>query len=336
VIRLRSYDTRTSFGATRPTPAAILAAVLVLIALASPAAAQDVHLLVIGGVGGDEAHSAQFHKWASAVIDAAAKRGLPEANITYLAERIELDPKRIKLRSTRDNVMQAFAELAKRTRTNDEIVVLLIGHGTFDGKVAAFNLPGPDLAAADYAKLLERFPTQRIAFVHTGSSSGAFIPVLAGPARTIVAATRTGGERNETRFPEYFVEALAGEEADRDRNGRVSILEAFDFAKNRVAASYEKGGHLLTEHATLDDGSEGKFAATQYLIPPRSRSAEMAQADPKLRTLVEERDAIDRQIADLRQRKDRVAEAEYQQQMEKLLTELALKDRAIREIEAKK
>jgi hypothetical protein len=303
---------------------------------AAPAAAQDVHLMVIAGVGGDEAHSTQFHKWASSVIDGAKTHGLPDEAITYLAERTELDPARIKLRSTRENVTTAFADLAKRVKVNDEIIVLLIGHGTFDGKTAAFNLPGPDLAAADYAKLLEKFPTQKIAFVHTGSSSGAFVPVLAGPARTIVAATRTGGERNETRFPEYFVQALAGEEADSDRNGRVSILEAFEFAKNRVAATYEKGGHLLTEHATLDDGSEGKFASTQYLAPPRSRSAEMAKADPKLRGLVEERDALDREIAALRLRKDRMNETEYQQQLEKLLTDLALKDRAIRELEAKK
>jgi len=323
---------RRSFGVRGPTFVTLALTLL----LATPALAQDVHLLVIAGVGGDEAHSTQFHKWASSVIDGAKKSGLSDEAITYLAERTELDPARIKLRSTRENVTAAFADLAKRVKVNDEIIVLLIGHGTFDGKTAAFNLPGPDLAAADYAKLLEKFPTQRIAFVHTGSSSGAFIPVLAGPARTIVAATRTGGERNETRFPEYFVQALAGEEADSDRNGRVSILEAFEFAKNRVAATYEKGGHLLTEHATLDDGSEGKFASTQYLAPPRSRSAEMAKADPKLRGLVEERDALDREIAALRLRKDRMNETEYQQQLEKLLTNLALKDRAIRELEAKK
>jgi hypothetical protein len=313
---------------------AVAAAFLLFSAV--PAAAQDVHLLVIGGVGGDEARSAQFHKWASSIIDAAAKRGVAGENITYLAERTELDPARIKLRSTRENVTQAFAALAGRVKVNDEIVVLLIGHGTFDGKTAAFNLPGPDLGAADFDKLLDKFPTQRIAFIHTGSSSGAFIPALAGPARTIVAATRSGGERNETRFPEYFAEALSGEEADRDRNGRVSMLEAFDFAKNRVAASYEKGGHMLTEHAMLDDGSEGKFAASQYLAPPRSRTVEMAKADPKLRALVEERDTLDREIAALRQRKDQMNEAEYQQQLEKLLTELALKDRSIRELEAKK
>jgi hypothetical protein len=306
------------------------------LAAAAPAGAQDVHLLVVGGVGGDEAHAAQFHKWASAIVDAAKARGVPEANIGYLAERTELDPARIRARSTRENVTQAFADLAAKTKPNDEIVILLIGHGTFDGRQAAFNLPGPDLTAPEFGKLLDRFPTQRIAFVHTGSSSGAFLQALAGPARTIVTATKTGGERNETRFPGFFVEALTGDVADRDRNGRVSILEAFDFAKNRVAASYEQGGHLLTEHATLDDGSEGKFAATQYLAPPRSRSAAMANADPKLRALVEERDALEREVAALRQRKDRMNEAEYEQQLEKLVTDLALKDRAIRELEAKK
>lgn len=311
-------------------------ALAIALFLATPAAAQDVHLLVIAGVGGDEAHSTQFHKWATTVIDAAIKSGLPESSITYLAERTELDPARIKLRSTRENVLAAFADLAKSAKVNDEIIILLIGHGTFDGKTAAFNLPGPDLAAPEYAKLLEKFPTQRIAFIHTGSSSGAFVPVLAGPARTIIAATRTGGERNETRFPEYFVQGLSTDEADSDRNGRVSILEAFEFARNRVAASYEKGGHILTEHATLDDGSEGKFASTQYLAPPRSRTAEIAKADPKLRALVEERDALDKEIAALRLRKNQMNDAEYQQQLEKLVTDLALKDRAIRELEAKK
>jgi hypothetical protein len=307
-----------------------------LLLLAAPASAQDVHLLVIGGVSGDEAHSTQFHTWASSLVDSAKRRGIADANITHLAERTGLDPARIGARSTRENVAQAFGDVAARSKPNDEIVIVLIGHGTFDGKQAAFNLPGPDLTAPDYARLLDKFPTQRIAFVNTGSSSGAFLPVLAGPARTIVTATKTGGERNETRFPAFFIEALVGDEADRDRNGRVSILEAFDYAKIKVAATYEQGGHILTEHATLDDGSEGTFAATQYLAPPRSRSAEMAKADPKLRALVEERDTLDRQIADLRQRKNAVDPARYEQDLERLLTDLALKDRAIRALEAQK
>lgn len=323
-------------GEVRKTMIRALSLVLVLAAPATRAAAQDVHLLVIVGVGGDEAHTTQFHKWATTMVDVAKKHGVPEANITYLGERTELDPAKMRAQSTREDVVQAFADLAKRATANGEIFIVVIGHGAFDGHQAAFNLPGPDLTAPEFAKLLDKFPTQRIAFVHTGSSSGAFTSVLAGPARTIVTATKTGGERNETRFPAFFVEAFEGDAADRDRNGRVSILEAFDYAKAKTAAAYEQGGHLLTEHATLDDGSDGKLAATQYLAPPRSRSAEMAKADPALGALVEQRDAVERQIANLRQRKQSMDQTRYEQQLEALLTDLALKDRAIRELEAEK
>ena len=305
-------------------------------ASARPAAAQDTHLLVIVGVGGSEEHSAKFHGWATAVVDAAKEHGIAEGNVTYLGQQPGPEPGSPSARATRESVTQAFADIAKRAAPNDEVFVLLIGHGSFDGRQAAFNLSGPDLAAPDYARLLERLALQRVVFVNTASSSGAFLPVLAGPGRTIVTATKPGGERNETRFPEFFVEALAGEEADRDRNGRVSALEAFDYARTRVVNSYEQGGHLLTEHAALDDGSEGKFAATQYLAPPRSRTAEMANADPALRLLVEERDGLEQQVAALQQRKGSLDPAAYEQQLEKLLTDLALKSREIREFEAQK
>ncbi len=175
----------------------------------------------------------------------------------------------MKARATRENVTKAIGDIATRAKPNDEIFILLIGHGSFDGKNGAFNLPGPDLGAGDYAALLDQFKTQKVTFVNTASSSGAFLQPLAGPARTVVAATKTGGERNETRFAEYFVEALASESADSDRNGRVSVLEAFNYASAKVKTSYEQAGQILTEHATLDDGSEGKLAGSLYLAPPR-------------------------------------------------------------------
>lgn len=313
-------------------------AVLVALVLCTPvhAGAQDTHLIVIAGVGGSEEHTAKFNTWAGAVVDAAKKRGVADANVIYLGERTELDPARMKGRSTRDNVVKAFTDTAARARANDDVIVLLIGHGSFDGKVAAFNLPGPDLTADDYKPLLEKLRLQRVAFVNTASSSGAFLQALAGPGRTIVTATKTGGERNETRFAEFFVEALSGDAADRDRNGRVSIAEAFDFARTKVTAAYEQAGNLLSEHASLDDGAAGKLAAAQFLAPQRSRSVEMANADPALRGLVTERDALERQIAELKLRKDGMDAAQYDQQLEKLLTELALKTRAIRDLEAKK
>jgi hypothetical protein len=302
----------------------------------SPARAQDVHLLVVAGVGGDEEHVKQFNTWALAALDAAKKQGVLDANVTYLGESAELGGARMKGRATREAVTKAFADMAAKAKPDDQIFILLIGHGSFDGRMAAFNLPGPDLTAADYAGLLDRFTTQRISFVNTASSSGGFLEPLKGPARTIVTATRTGGERNETRFAQFFIEALAAEPADRDRNGRVSMQEAFDFATAKVKASYEQGGHILTEHATLDDGSEGKLASTLYLAPERSRSAAAQQASPELRALLEQRDALERDVNALRLRKDSLPADQYDAQLEKLLTDLALKTRAIRELETKK
>jgi hypothetical protein len=305
----------------------------VAISLPRPVTAQDIHLIVIVGAGGDEEHSARFHKWASAVVDSAKKRGMAAANVAYLGEKQDAS---VNGRATKEAVTKAFQDAAKRAKPDDELFVLLIGHGSFDGRIGAFNILGPDLTAGDYATLLDLFKTQKIAFVNTASASGAFLQPLGGPNRAVVTATKTGGERNETRFPEFFVEAMNGEAADTDRNGRVSVQEAFNFALARVKDAYEKEGHILTEHATLDDGNEGKFAATQFLAPRGSRVSASASADPAMRGLLEQRDALEEQIAQLRLKKDAMDAARYEEQLEKLLTDLALKSRAIRELEAKK
>ncbi|MFN7984964.1 MAG: C13 family peptidase [Vicinamibacterales bacterium] len=312
-----------------------MVAACLLFAVAPHASAQDVHVLVVTGVSGDDEHAVQFQKWAGAVVDAAKKHGVLDANVNWLAEAPDKDP-RIKGRASRDGVVKALTDLAAKAKANDEVFILLIGHGSFDGKTAAFNLPGPDLTADDYKTLLQKFPSQKVVFVNTASSSGAFVSTLAGPARTIVTATRTGGERNETRFAEFFVQALDAEEADRDRNGRVSVQEAFDYAASKVKAAYEKEGHILTEHATLDDSAQGKLAGTMYFAPERSRTAAAQSADPALRALLEQRDGLERQVNDLRLRKDSMDPAAYDQQLEKLVTDLAVKTRQIREFENKK
>ena len=309
---------------------------LVVLVLGGSAFAQESHLLVITGVGGDDEHSQSFHKWATAMIDAAKKKdGLPDSNIIYLSEKPELDPKLIQGKSTKENVQKAFADLAAKARPSDTVLVVLIGHGSFDGRVAAFSMPGPDLTATDFAALLGKLSTQRVAFVNTSSSSGAFLPTVAAPGRVVVTATKTGGERNETRFPEYFVEAFGDESADRDRNGRVSVVEAFDYAKSKVVKAYEQEGHILTEHATLDEGGGPGLAASLFLAAPQN-ALKVDTSDPAMRALVEERDKIEREIAALKLMKPSMDEAKYDAQMEKLLTELALKTKAIRDRQSKK
>ena len=309
---------------------------LAILLLPVSAAAQDTHLLVITGVGGDEEHTKNFHKWASAMIETAKKKdGLPDDDIIYLSEKPELDPARIKGKSTKEGVEKAFSDIAQRARPNDAVFVILIGHGSFDGHQAAFNLPGPDLTAADFARLLGKLATQRVAFVNTASSSGAFLPTVAGAGRVIVTATKTGGERNETRFPEFFVEAFNDDTADRDRNGRVSIAEAFEYAKSRVTKAFEQQGLLMTEHAALDEGPGTGLAASLFLAAPQG-TLKVDTSDPAVRALADQRDAIEKQIAALKLMKPSMDEAKYNAQMEKLLTDLAVKTKEIRDLQTKK
>ena len=305
----------------------IVAAAFFLLCSA-PAFAQQTHLLVITGVPGDDEHAQQFQKWATSFIDAAKKKdAVPDANVTYLSDK----------QSTRVGVEKAFADLAARVKPNDGVVVLLLGHGSFNGTQAAFNQLGPDLTVDEWAKLLGRLPAQRVAFVNTTSSSGAFLPAIAAPGRVVITATKTGGERNETLFPEYFVASFNDAAADRDRNGHVSVAEAFEYARTKVVQAFQQKGLLLTEHAVMDDGGEGRLAATMFLGTGRAEGALAVDlSDPAMKQLADEKDAIDQQIAALKLKKNTMDEAQYDAQLETLLTGLALNTKAIRDLQAKK
>ena len=313
-------------------------ALLLFCSVAHPASAQDTHLVVIVGVAGDQEHSDKFHKWATTLIDAARRQdGVADGNILYLAEKPEADPARITGRSTRENVEETFADLSWRVGPNDQVFVVLFGHGSFDGHKATFNLPGPDLTAEDYAKLLDKIAAAHVVFVDTTSASGAFLQPLAAANRVIVTATKTGGERNETEFPQYFVEAFATGAADKNRDGRISVMEAFEYARTKVTQAYQQKGLLLTEHAAIEDGSGGSLATTLFMQSPRARSAAIAAtADPALRSLLEQKLALEDQIAALKLRKPKMDPADYDQALEKLATDLALKTRAIQQLEGKK
>jgi hypothetical protein len=290
--------------------------------------AQPTHLLVITGVPGDEEHAQKFQQWAATFIDAAKQKdAVPDANITLLADR----------QATKAGIEKAFADLSARLKPSDAVLVLLLGHGSFNGTQAAFNHWGPDLTVEKWAKLLARLPAQRVAFVNTSSSSGAFLPAVAAPGRVVITATKTGGERNETQFPEFFVAAFGDAAADRDRNGHVSVGEAFEYAKTKVAQAFQQKGLLLTEHAVMEDGGEARLASALFLGTGRAEGALAVDlSDPAIKALSDEKDALDQQIAALRQKKNTMDEAQYAAQLEKLLTDLALKTKAIRDLQAKK
>jgi hypothetical protein len=111
---------------------------------------------------------------------------------------------------------------------------VLIGHGTFDGKEAKFNLVGPDFSATELAAWLQ--PVHRpLAVIDTASASGPFINKLSARDRVLITSTRSGHEENYARFGQYLAEAIADPQADLDKDGQTSLLEAFLTASHRVA-----------------------------------------------------------------------------------------------------
>jgi hypothetical protein len=170
------------------------------------------------------------------------------------------------------------------------------------------------------------------------------VAALSGKDRTVITATRTDGERNQTRFGEFFAEALASDDADMDKDGRVSMLEAFTWARRRVIESYERDGQLRTEHPVLDDdgdgrgaeepgqpGGDGALARTLFLSAGSPRDLPGADAGPEVRALIATREAIEERIAALKASKEKTDPAAYAADLERLLIELARTSAAIKE-----
>jgi len=306
------------------------------------AKAQATHILVIAGLSGDAEHGATFTGWANGFIDAATDvHGVPIESVVYLGEKPAEDS-RITARSTSDNVRQAVADLSASAQAGDQVFILLIGHGSYSAGESRFNLPGRDLSATDFSLLLDQLSEQAVAFINVSSSSGGFVEALSGEGRTIITATKTGMERNEATFGEHFVKAFAEEGSDLDKDERVSLLEAFQFARQEVARAYEQDGRLLTEHAMLDDNGDGEgsdepglgqadgaLAQTMFLMSAAAAAAQSTD-DPILQGLFEERAGLQRQIDELRALRGQMDPERYEAALEDLLVELALKNREIR------
>jgi hypothetical protein len=326
--------------------ARLCAVLLLVLAGAAPAAAQTVHLAVIVGLSGNPEHAELFLRWAGTLVDGAIARGVTRDHIIYLSEQPEQDTKRAAGKSTKDEIEKRFAAMAKTAAEDDVVIVVLIGHGSFDGKIAKFNLPGPDMTPADFDVLLKKLPSRHVAFVNTASSSGPFLAELSGPGRTIITATRTGAERFATLFGGHFIDALFSDAADADKNKRISLLEAFNSAKLETTRSYEREGIMLTEHPLLDDsgdkqgsptpsteGKNGPVAAVLSL--GTAASGEALPEDPKLRALMVERRNLERRVEGLKLLKTSMDPAKYASELETLLTELAVKSKQIRDLGGK-
>ena len=304
-------------------------------------------LLIVVGLAGDPEHGELFHKWGAELAESATRLGIPADRVVYLVDQPAEAEARVTGRATVEEINKAFDRFARQGTADDAVYVVLIGHGSYDGRMAKFNLPGPDVSAADFATQFKRLPSKQIVFVNTASASGPFINELSGAGRTIITATRSGAENYATLFGGYFVDAVSGEEADADKNRRVTMLEAFQFAKAAVQRAYDKEGLLATEHAVLDDNGdkvgspEPSTAAADGKVASMVSIGSAADAtplptDPQLRALVLEQRDLEHRVESLRLLKDNMDPAKYQSELEQLVTELALKTRQIRTLEGAK
>jgi hypothetical protein len=307
-------------------------------------------LLIVVGLAGDPEHGKTFHKWGTTLAEASERLGVPKERLVYLVDQPGEGDARVTGRATREDIGKAIDAFGRQAGPDDVVFVMLIGHGSYDGREAKFNLPGPDMAAADFNLMLKRLPTRQVVLINASSASGPFIDGLSGQGRTIVTATRSGAERFTTLFGGFFIDALTSEAADADKNKRVSVLEAFRFAKTEVTRAYEREGLLATEHALLDDDGdkEGSADPSNTGTDPKNRDGKVAAvvslgvagddglpSDPKLRALHVERRDFERRVESLRLLKESMDPAKYSAELEQLVTAIALKTRDIRAAEGK-
>ena len=283
--------------------------------------AQRTHVLVVSGLSGDPAFKKSFEQIVGTVKQAArVKWGVTDSGMIVLMED-SLPNALSNGRSTRAAVGNAFTTLSTRVRPGDVFLVLLLGHGSGEGAGSKVNLPGPDATAAEYATWMSGFSKQSVVFVNAATGSGDFLPTMAAPGRVVITATRSAVERNESIFAGLFAKALASDEADDDKDGRISVLEAFRYAQREVAKVYDGSGRMQTEHAQLSDSTRAMSISFGKTV---------VSADPKVAALVAERQALESDVAALRARKTTMDEAAYERELERLLVAIAEKSQAIR------
>jgi chorismate mutase len=289
---------------------------------------KNKYAVIISGISGEESYAKNFSEWTAKLRSSLTNNlGFAEDQVIVLSEK----PGDKEKRASSEAVKQTFAALTSSAKSENQIFIFFIGHGSFDGKIAKFNLIGPDLSASDYAQLIGSLPTRNVVVVNMASASGEFIKPLSGNGRVIVTATRSGTETNATHFAEFFIDALGNKDADADKNGRVSVLEAFNYASKLTNDSYEKAGKLVTEHSLIDDNGDGAghpkaesgdgaLARTVYFdsIPQMQ-----AGGDAELAKLFSERMRLEGEVGQLKERKGQMKEDEYETALEKLLVELA-------------
>ena len=294
-----------------------------MLLLAASCCHATTYFLTVAGLGGEPEFEQRFSGWAKDV-DKSLK-GTPEATAVTL----------FGAEATRARIQGVLKDFAGKAKKDDALVVMLMGHGTFDGVDYKFNIPGPDISAVELAGLLDRVPAGRQLIVNMTSASGGSLSALERANRVVICATTSGTEKNATIFARYWVEALRDPAADADKNDTVTALEAFRYAEKKTSNFYTTQKRLATEHAMLEDTGQGNGVRDpnpengQGLIAsrfPLLRIGAMSQAlsrNPEKLKLLGRKEEIEQSIDKLKYEKAAMRADEYKNRLSELLIELA-------------
>jgi hypothetical protein len=234
--------------------------------------------------------------------------------------------------ATASQLKDTLNAIAREAKADDDFVLILIGHGSFDGVEYKFNLVGPDLSAGEIAAMCDRIPARRQLVVDTTSASGGAIQALERPGRAVISATKSGTEKNATVFARYWVEALQDPAADTDKSDSISAMEAFTYATKKTAAFYDSQKRLATEHAVFDDAGHGEpvreagngqGALMSNFALLRLGASQQAANDPAKRALLAQKEELEQKIDTLKYQKAAMDPADYKKQLTAALLELA-------------
>lgn len=281
------------------------------------------YYVTVSGLGGEPDYEQRFTALAND-LDKIFKAAASDAHVYTLTGGD----------STKAHLTDTLTQIAHDAKPEDEFILIMIGHGTYDGEVYKFNLPGPDISGEDLALLCDRIPAKRQLIVNTTSASGGSIGALQKAGRVVIAATKTGTEKNATVFARYWVDALRDGSADVDKNEAISALETFQFADRKTADFYASQKRLATEHAVIEDtgkkeavratsaeNGEGLLAASFVVL--RIGAAQKAANDPAKRALLDKKEELESKIDLLKYQKAAMSSDDYKKQLTDALLELA-------------
>jgi len=285
-----------------------LAGTALLCAVPAAASMAATQVLVVAGRGGEAQFDTRFAQWSEKVANASKTATGDASKVTRLA-----GPE-AKLKAVQDALQSA----AQTLRAGDQFVLVLMGHGSHDGNEYRYMLWGNDITGSDLGALLDKIPSTVQQLVINGTSaSGAVVEKWTRPNRVVITATKSAGERNAPRFAGFWAEALASNEADRDKDGNLTAQEAYDYASRKVADAYKADAAIVTEHSRLSGTDPARF------VVARLGAAALFASDTQLIALRDEQGVIETRLAELRAQKSQWSQDEYFNRIEPVLLDMA-------------